>query len=363
MAFFRNFPIVDYKFGDEINPAAFQNLTAYIDIVDQVKDDISFYEKYYIKDGMRPDTLSYELYGTTNYYWLFYLVNDKLRQQGWPLNEQEIYSLGRQYYPNTTLSTTNSLVSYGKVGDIVSTEPFSNPGFKATILERKIDLGQLVVKPIIEVLSINVTNGGSGYTSRPTVTISGGGGSGATASAVISDEGVVTSITVTDGGDGYTSTPTVTISAPNEPANSGGSTSLATATAQLSNYSITAGILNQSSLYSVPGNKDVTTWSLATAQKIFIWRSVAQYNSTHHFENADKEWVDLNYIPVSGYGVNNRSITEEESGSDTAGYGNLTPVTYLERLREKNDELRSIKVLKPRVANQINSEFQRLLKQ
>jgi FtsP/CotA-like multicopper oxidase with cupredoxin domain len=51
-----------------------------------------------------------------------------------------------------------------------------------------------------------LTNGGSGYTSAPAVTISGGTGSGATADAQISG---VTAVTLTNGGTGYTHTPTV----------------------------------------------------------------------------------------------------------------------------------------------------------
>jgi len=61
------------------------------------------------------------------------------------------------------------------------------------------------------VSAIKVTNGGSGYTTAPTVTISGGGGSGATATATIS-AGKVSAITVTNGGSGYITTPTVTLS-------------------------------------------------------------------------------------------------------------------------------------------------------
>ena len=56
-----------------------------------------------------------------------------------------------------------------------------------------------------------IENGGTSYSVPPVVTISGGGGTGATATAVI-DSGVVTSITITNAGSGYTSTPTVTIS-------------------------------------------------------------------------------------------------------------------------------------------------------
>ena len=59
--------------------------------------------------------------------------------------------------------------------------------------------------------TIIVTNGGSGYTSVPTVGITGGGGSGATATAVISG-GAITSLTVSNSGSGYTSAPTVAFS-------------------------------------------------------------------------------------------------------------------------------------------------------
>ena len=57
--------------------------------------------------------------------------------------------------------------------------------------------------------SITITDGGSGYSSAPTVVITGGGGTGATATATLSD-GVVSSVTVTNEGSGYTSVPTVT---------------------------------------------------------------------------------------------------------------------------------------------------------
>jgi hypothetical protein len=60
------------------------------------------------------------------------------------------------------------------------------------------------------ITGIKVTSGGSGYTSAPTVQITGGGGSGATATATVAT-GKVSAIAVTSGGSGYTTTPTVTI--------------------------------------------------------------------------------------------------------------------------------------------------------
>ena len=61
--------------------------------------------------------------------------------------------------------------------------------------------------------SITITDSGLHYNSAlpPTVTISGGGGNGATATASVSTTGLVTGILITNGGSGYTSAPTVTI--------------------------------------------------------------------------------------------------------------------------------------------------------
>jgi len=69
------------------------------------------------------------------------------------------------------------------------------------------------VKPLGTIQSIDVTNGGSGYTVAPTVTIENpASGLGvATATATVTN-GAVTSITLTDNGLGYTSIPNVTIS-------------------------------------------------------------------------------------------------------------------------------------------------------
>ncbi len=67
--------------------------------------------------------------------------------------------------------------------------------------------------PIVS--SITVTNGGTGYTTPPAVTITGGGGTGATATATVDPAtGAVTAITIDTVGSGYTAVPTVTIAPP-----------------------------------------------------------------------------------------------------------------------------------------------------
>lgn len=75
------------------------------------------------------------------------------------------------------------------------------------------------------VTAVVVSNGGTGYT-NPVIGFTGGGGTGATAEAVVT-EGVITAINVLTPGDGYTSAPTVTIT------DGDGENAVATATVSL----------------------------------------------------------------------------------------------------------------------------------
>jgi hypothetical protein len=127
----------------------------------------------------------------------------------------------------TTLSTTGGTVSSGAVD--VNFSQFNNKLFYtdgASFLQ--FTDGTNSFRQGTSVLSIAVTNEGSGYTSTPTVTVGAPNlayGTTTTATAtVVSNK--VTAITVVVAGSGYTSAPTVTIS--------GGSGSGATATASVS---------------------------------------------------------------------------------------------------------------------------------
>jgi hypothetical protein len=143
--FFTNYPRTLYQFGSEQSATAFQNISVYVDIIDQIKDNINFYETTEIQDGERPDTLSQDLYGTVRYYWTFYLLNDNIRERGWPLTVQEIRAKAIEDYPNTVLTTRDgdTLIEHFQVGDIITGQ---SSGATGVVLKRNLELGQIFLK-------------------------------------------------------------------------------------------------------------------------------------------------------------------------------------------------------------------------
>ena len=141
--FFNSFPVITYAFGNNPDRILFQNITAYIKIIDDIKDDIAFYQTEFINDFERPDTMSFKLYGTTDFHWTFYYMNDDIRESGWPLAELEIQDKLKSDYPNRTITTQNSIASTIRIGDTVVGQSSGSVG---TVVKKYIDLGQIIVK-------------------------------------------------------------------------------------------------------------------------------------------------------------------------------------------------------------------------
>lgn len=238
--YFNNFPLLTYKFGNEVSDTLFQNLTTYISLVDELKGNVAFYDTGYIRDGERPDTLSYNIYGTTEYYWTFYLLNEDIRESGWPLKESEILPSAKVYYPNMVITTNGNLTTRFLTGQTVTG---LTSGAIGVIKKKNIDLGQIIIN---------------------------------------------TSDTFIEGEQIY------------------------------------------------PTDQ--------TDQIVTITSIVEQYNAVHHYEDTDGKWVDIDpytFIPSAS---------------------SLIPITNLDRMRLRNEELRIIDVFKPEVVGQIASEFNKLLR-
>lgn len=143
MAYFTDYPTVKYSFTTNSTPTNFTDVGAYVDLLDRVKDDISFYKEYYIRDGDRPDQVSYTLYDTPDYYWTFYALNDDMKRRGWPLSNQQLTEKAQKEYPHFTLTTRANLSAQFLVGGTVTGK---SSGATGVILRRRPDMGQIIVR-------------------------------------------------------------------------------------------------------------------------------------------------------------------------------------------------------------------------
>ena len=237
--FFKNFPLALYKFGDEPTPTLIQNISAYISIISELKDNVLFHTTQFIGDFDRPDSLSYKLYNTTEFYWTFYYLNEDITESGWPLSRLDLLDKAKTDYPNWTITTEDDISDKFVEGDIV--EGLSSAA-RGTVLKRYIDLGQIIVS-------------------------------------------------------------------------------------QGSNENFSKNEL-------IRANGEISN-------QVSVKGQVAQYNSVHHYEDTDGNYADI-----------------DPRNQVTTG---LIPVTYLERIEAKNEQLKEIKVFKPEVVPQIQSEFNKLL--
>jgi len=271
MSFFRQFPKVEYDFN---RTGVKQNM---VDLFRSVRplpsflDNYSAYKFYEVKNGERPDIVSQRLYGSSQYYWTFFVINDFLHDgmRAWPMSEEDLFDYIAKEYEGYVIETNPSIV---RSSDLLITDfrdslsgrftlgetiTGSTSGATGTLTKKIVDLSQLVVQNVTgafigdqtgpqnitervtggtsedsvatyqvykyaeapyyyyetdaasRIERISVAAGGTGYSSAPTITIV-GNGSGATAVATVSN-GAIISIRVTNKGSGYTSSPIITI--------------------------------------------------------------------------------------------------------------------------------------------------------
>jgi hypothetical protein len=121
-----------------------------------------------------------------------------------------------------------------------------------------------------KVFLVSMTNNGTGYTSAPTVTFTGGGGSGASGTAAVAADGKVYGVYIDNFGSGYTSAPTITFS--------GGGGSGATALAFINcdnsfDRVITLAFENAATINSGTGNIYLASTFVGSTIKTLVLRS------------------------------------------------------------------------------------------
>ena len=118
MRFFSQFPKVNYNIGADQTETSLVDIYRHVDVNKTLIDDLTSYTYYNIKDGERPDALSFKLYGSPDYHWTFFIINESLKNglDGWPrsYNEQQDY-IEKKYDHCSVMEflPTQSLVTVG----------------------------------------------------------------------------------------------------------------------------------------------------------------------------------------------------------------------------------------------------------
>jgi len=90
--FLDDFPKIYYSLDDANSIQIVTDIFQRIIISKEFSNNISFYEKYDIRDGETPEDVSYKFYGTPYLHWLVLLSNTIIDPRfEWPLTENELY--------------------------------------------------------------------------------------------------------------------------------------------------------------------------------------------------------------------------------------------------------------------------------
>jgi len=100
--FFNQFPKTAYSVENNAIQNTITDYFRYVDVVDRLAQSTYSYSTVDILDSERPDTLSYRLYGTPDYYWTFFITNDPLKEglSAWPKGDSEIKNHIANQYKN-----------------------------------------------------------------------------------------------------------------------------------------------------------------------------------------------------------------------------------------------------------------------
>ena len=162
MAFFKQFPKVEYDFNRTGIKQNMVDLFRSVRALPTFLDNYTGYKFYRIKNGERPDIVSRRLYGTSQYYWTFFVVNDFLHDgmRSWPMSQEDLSTYIEKEYEGYVIETNpvitrdtdglitdhrNSLSGRFTLGETVTGATSSATG---TLTIKNADLSQLVVQNV-----------------------------------------------------------------------------------------------------------------------------------------------------------------------------------------------------------------------
>jgi hypothetical protein len=124
MPFFSQFPKLMYDFNRTGTSQQMVNIFRSIRPQSSILSDVTLYKNYRIENGLRPDVISEKLYGTSDYYWTFFIINDFLHDglQAWPLSENGMRDHMRKNYSGIALQFTPTTLTNESLAGVAATK-------------------------------------------------------------------------------------------------------------------------------------------------------------------------------------------------------------------------------------------------
>ena len=113
MGYFNSFSTIDYDINGDGVFDNILNLSSSVKISSTLINNATFYDLININDGERPEQLSYRLYGSTEYYWTFLLINDNINNiwNDWPKSSNQLVEYCEHKYDGIACITNDSFFS------------------------------------------------------------------------------------------------------------------------------------------------------------------------------------------------------------------------------------------------------------
>jgi len=153
--FFKQLPKVEYDFNRTGVIQEMVDLFRHVKPLPTFLDNISAYRFYEIPNGQRPDVVSTALYGTPDFYWTFFVVNDFLHDgyRSWPMSQEQLLTYMETEYNGFAIETNpaarqdlrDSLSGKFQLGETLVGSTSNATG---TITKKNIDMSQLVVQNV-----------------------------------------------------------------------------------------------------------------------------------------------------------------------------------------------------------------------
>lgn len=145
--FFQGFPTMEYDVLANNKPVEVTDIFRAVRIKHNLRDNVLMYKSYHIQDGERPDHVSVKLYGTTDYYWTLFMVNEDVVNTfaDWPCSRVEMENKINIKYAGVVLMTDDNVGAKFIKGEILQGSISGATGY---IKEKEPNLGIIKFDPI-----------------------------------------------------------------------------------------------------------------------------------------------------------------------------------------------------------------------